>query len=74
MPSGSYRQVYVQCPFYHSDDGKHNIACEGIVDGSTLVSKFRKQKDYETQIGVFCCGHYAKCELYRMLMAKYEDE
>ena len=73
-PSGSYNQVYAKCPFYQYDDGKHNIICEGITDGSTLILKFRKKKDYDIQIDVFCCEHYKKCEVYRMLMEKYEDE
>lgn len=40
MPSGSYRQVYVKCPFYLYDDGA----------------------------GRTCC------ELYRAVMAKYDDD
>ena len=73
-PSGSYRQVYARCPFYQYDDGKHSITCEGIVEDSKLILKFTRRKDYETQISVFCCEHYDKCEVYRMLMEKYEDD
>lgn len=73
MSSGSYRQVDVRCPFYKYDDGRRRIACEGLVDGSTLALIYRQKADYETQIKVFCCEHYRKCEVYRLLMAKYED-
>lgn len=73
MSSGSYLQVYVRCPFYQSDDGARKIICEGIVDDSNLTLSFRKKKDFETQIKVFCCEHYKKCEVCRILTEKYEE-
>ncbi|MBP3411925.1 MAG: hypothetical protein J6K89_01565 [Oscillospiraceae bacterium] len=73
-PSGSYRQVYAGCPFYQYDDGKRKIVCEGIVEDSTVTLGFKKREGYETQITTFCCEHYKKCEVYRMLMQKYEED
>lgn len=65
-----------QCPFFKSDVGtQRRILCEGIVDKSTLALSFNRKKDYETQLIVFCCEHYKKCEIYRMLMEnKYGEE
>ena len=64
-----------QCPFFRSDVGKQKrIICEGIVGRSTLALTFDRKKDYATQLGVFCCEHYKKCEVYRMLMEKYDEE
>ena len=75
MPSGSFKQIEVQCPFYKYDDGKQRITCEGLVDQSSLALIYQKRCDYETQINVFCCEHYKKCEVYMMLMAaKYDEE
>ena len=76
MPSGTYKgKADVLCPFYRFDDGqKRRITCEGIVDRSTLALTFRKRLDYDTQLGVFCCEHYKKCEVYEMLMKKYEED
>ena len=74
MPSGSYKQVFVKCPFYQFDDGKQRITCEGIIDDSSLAPIYHRKKDYETQIVNFCCEHYKKCEVYRMLMEKYEED
>ena len=73
MSSGSYWQVYVRCPFYQSDDGRSRIICEGIGDSSSVSLHFRKKCECETQLRVFCCEHYKKCEVYRMLMEKYEE-
>ena len=73
MPSGSYIQVFVRCPFYKYDDGKKRITCEGLTDDSSLALIYHNKTDYEKQISVFCCRHYSKCELYRMLMEKYEE-
>ena len=75
MPSGSFKQADVQCPFYKFDDGKQRITCEGLVDDSSLALIYHRREDYETQINVFCCEHYKRCEVYRMLMeAKYDEE
>ena len=74
MSSGSYWQVDVQCPFYRSDDGKNRIVCEGIGNSSNLSLYFQKKCDFEIQMRVFCCQHYTKCEVYRMLMEKYEED
>ena len=37
MPSGSFKQADVQCPFYKFDDGKRRITCEGIIEDSSLA-------------------------------------
>lgn len=74
MPSGSYKQIEVQCPFYKYDDGKQRITCEGLVDDSSLALIYQRKSDYETQINVFCCDHYKKCEVYTLLMQKYEED
>ena len=75
MPSGSFKQIEVQCPFYKFDDGKYRITCEGLVDDSSLALIYHRKHDYQTQINVFCCNHYKKCEVYRMLVeAKYDEE
>ena len=73
MPSGSWKQIDVQCPFYKSDDGKKHITCEGFTDGSSVTLNYQKKQDYIQQIQLFCCQHYQKCEVHRMLMEKYED-
>ena len=69
-------RVYAQCPFFRSSvDGKRRIVCEGIVDKSTLALTFNRKTDYNTQMSVFCCEHYKRCEVYRMIMAaKYDEE
>ncbi len=74
MSSGSWRQADVQCPFYKFDDGQRRITCEGIVEDSSLALTYRRKADFETQIKVFCCDHFGKCEIYRLLMDKYDEE
>lgn len=74
MPSGSFKQADVRCPFYQFDDGRRRITCEGLVDNSSLALIYRRKADYEAQINVFCCEYYERCEVYRMLMEKYEED
>lgn len=76
MPSGSWKGKHdAKCPFYKFDDEKkRRIICEGIVDESTLALTYRQRIDYDTQLGVFCCEHFKKCEVYRMIMeTKYNE-
>ena len=77
MPT-SRNDVHVQCPFYQYDECNprkniKRITCEGIVDASSLVLNYRRTRDYFIQLETFCCRHYDRCEVYRMLMQKYED-
>lgn len=63
-----------KCPFYHEDNGKtHRITCEGIVPDSCTALIFKRRSDYRVQIKTFCCQHYKKCEVYGMLIRKYEE-
>lgn len=76
-PSGSYKAVDVQCPFFKRDDGSHRITCEGLIgtkETSGITLWYKKKTDYETQISTFCCEHYKKCEIYGVLIEKYEDD
>lgn len=74
MASGSYKQIYVQCPFYQYDDAvKKRIVCEGIMDNCNIGMTFKYKKDYTLQLEVFCCQHYKKCEVYGLIVKKYED-
>lgn len=73
MSSGSYIQADVLCPFYKYDDGKKRITCEGLVEDSSLAQIYHRKTDYEKQLLVFCCEHYRNCELYGLLIQKYEE-
>lgn len=65
-------QGEAQCPFYRRDDGHRRITCEGIMDDTVLVLKFRKREDFAIQAREFCCKRFDHCEIYRMLMEKYD--
>ncbi len=75
MPSGTYKKAYVKCPFYRYDDDKHmKINCEGIIDGSNLTLTFGTKADYTLHIDSYCCKSFKYCELYGLLMQKYEED
>ena len=77
MPNASFKgKVDAQCPFFRFDEvKKKRIVCEGFVDGSNVALIYCRTLDYETQLSVFCCEHYKKCEVYLALMKyKYEDD
>lgn len=75
MASGSFNQIYVQCPFYKRDDGMRRVICEGIIDNSSISISYMSKGDFKKQLEVFCCEHFKKCEVYNMIMkTKYEEE
>ena len=75
MPSGSFTQSDVICPFYKYDDGRKKIVCEGFADRCSLDVRWEYHAYQEQHLQLFCCENYKNCEVYRMVMAsKYDDE
>lgn len=74
MSSGSYDQVHVGCPFYRHDDGRQVITCEGLAPDCDSKLRFYTRDGRKRHMALFCCKNYICCELYRALMAKYEEE
>lgn len=70
----SFNDVRVRCPFFVCDDGRSRIVCEGIADGSTLSQRFQTKQGYKIQMNTFCCDKYDYCEIYRVLIEKWEYE
>lgn len=74
MPSGSYMQSYVQCPFYQEDDGTSRIRCEGFDKAKSLIQYYRYKRQFNKKLLEVCCGNFKACGIYRGLMAtKYAD-
>jgi len=73
MATEGLRPWGVQCPFYRFDDKKRSITCEGIIDRSHITLSYQNGRDQRKQLEVFCCEHYKKCEIYRMLMRNKYD-
>lgn len=72
--SGTYRKSDVLCPFYRTDNNRtKTVYCEGLVDLSGISLRYQRMEDYDIQMREFCCKHYRKCEIYEILMRKYED-
>ena len=72
--NGTYLKSFVRCPFFLRDDGKRRIVCEGIMDDSSICLTFRYDNLFKRQVETFCCKYYERCEIYRMLVEKYEDD
>ena len=68
----NYGTERVVCPFF-KDYQKHTIRCEGYLEGRNLITTFEQAEDRSGQMRIFCCEHYEKCEVYRMVMeSKYD--
>lgn len=66
----------VKCPFYLGRQtyasGK-KLFCESPVPESKMTLYFPKKEGYLSQFQIFCCEHYKKCEIYRMVEQGYEE-
>lgn len=67
-----YGEQDARCPFFRRRE-KKMIVCEGLVDESRIILSYSRSNDYQIQYSMFCCKNYEKCEIYRLLMDKYQD-
>lgn len=70
-----YSEALAKCPFFLADNAKHKrIICEGITDDCTVQLSFGRKPEARTQHKkIFCDDAYEKCEIYQMLMQKYDE-
>lgn len=66
----TYMFANVKCPFFEGEE-KNKIRCEGVEKDSSNVQQFKKIIQKEAWMGKYCCEHYKKCRIYKMLEQKY---
>jgi hypothetical protein len=71
MPT-MFDDVDAKCPFFQSS-GKRKISCEGITDDCTICLIFISEQKRNLHRKIFCDANYEKCEIYKVLEAKYEE-
>ena len=69
----SNKNIPPQCPFYLFG-GRKSIGCEGITEDCFIRLVFKSEEKKKAQENIFCNRRYKNCEIYRMLMEKYEEE
>lgn len=67
----SYGTEEIKCPFFRRHD-RQMIGCEGITHDSIIRIVFNSRRGRDKQEDIFCKNKYENCEIYRMLMLKYE--
>lgn len=67
------KRPVIQCPFFLFS-GRKSIGCEGITDDCFIRLVFESEKPKKLHNKVFCESQYKNCEIYRMLMEKYEED
>lgn len=74
MPSGSYKQSDVQCPFYRSDTNRPTaIQCEGVEDSNKISLLFRNLADKKEYMDRFCIKGYEYCRVFRAVYEQYRE-
>ena len=69
--NGDYRDII--CPFYRHHGGCR-IGCEGIIPDTYLQTDFANARELRQQLEIFCSEHFTKCEVYRAIVQKYEED
>ena len=69
----SYNDASVSCPFYHGDDGKLVIQCEGPMDNGTNMLRFFTKSEFDKYMEDYCMGDYDKCSIHSGNIKKYEN-
>jgi hypothetical protein len=72
----SWDDQKVVCPLYKGENRKRRwIICEGHGYAVKNISEYRRERDMQKQLDVFCRCRYSYCEHYRAIVEeKYEDE
>ncbi|MBO4854077.1 MAG: hypothetical protein J5482_02880 [Oscillospiraceae bacterium] len=74
MEKSLWARRWVRCPFWRGDR-QEVVGCEGPFDGSGVQLTFESHGRQRRHMETFCCHHYEKCEVYRMVVeAKYPEE
>ena len=64
--------VFIRCPLY-INIGLKSITCEGITDVCVNKILFNTPQQRDMHCKMFCEKKYENCEIYRMLVKKYEE-
>ncbi len=67
------KNIPPQCPFYLFG-GRKTVGCEGVTDDFFIRLVFKAEEKKEAHERIFCDERYKNCEIYRMLMEKYEED
>lgn len=63
----------VLCPFYMQDNSD-SLVCEGVMEGTTDVMRFRSAVNKNKHMGVYCAGRFQSCPKYKNVYDnKYAD-
>ena len=69
----TYNEGNVVCPFFNAST-KLTISCEGITEDCVTKIMFTSPDKLDFHRKLFCDYMYKNCEIYRMLVKKYEEE
>lgn len=62
----------IVCPYYITHT-KLSLTCEGVIEGTTMVSKFHNAELRDQHIKQYCeCFGYPQCPEAKMIELKYQ--
>ena len=69
----TWKAADVLCPFYMKDS-PNVIECEGFLEGTSEVLRFRHAEEKNKHMGIHCAGRFDKCLRYQnVYQHKYTD-
>ena len=67
------RSDKIKCPFFHGHIPTE-ISCEGILPDTSIKQIFPSRSARDRHEDIFCICHFKKCEVYRAIIEKYEED
>lgn len=61
------------CPYYHCES-RYSITCEGIEDGTEVLTRFPDSDARDRWVQEQCCRFRRTCPVAKLLDEKYEDK
>lgn len=65
-------ECLIKCPFFEAT-ATQSISCEGITDDCIIKLLFVSAEKRDWHRKMFCNTNYKYCEIYNMLIKKYEE-
>lgn len=63
---------YIRCPYFRAH-GAHEVQCEGPIEESRYIVRFKRETDKKLHERIFCKDRYYNCEVCRMNDEKHDD-
>ena len=71
--SSGWTVAHLKCPFFLGETEK-TVVCEGWLPHQKTEMRMSGKHEKREFMEQWCCENYQECEVYKLVMKKYEEE